>query len=60
MKTNLYVEFGGQQFHVDGVVKEIKKATKGAKTLEIYVKPEDGAAYYVKDGEGSEDFKVQF
>ncbi len=60
MKTNLFVEFEGRQVNVDAVVKEVKKAAKGAKTLDVYVKPEEACAYFVKDGEGSEDFKVEF
>ena len=29
------------------------------KTIEIYVKPEENAAYYVVNGEGSSDYKVE-
>jgi len=28
------------------------------KTLDLYVKPEEGAAYYVVNGEGSGDYKI--
>ena len=28
------------------------------KTIEVYVKPEENVAYYVVNGEGSDDWKV--
>ncbi len=38
------------QVSVDDIVAAVKAAAGKAKALEIYVKPEDGAAYYVADG----------
>ena len=53
-KTSLYVEFQGEQVEDKTVYSAIKKswAESGKKvgdikTLEIYIKPEDGTAYYV-------------
>ena len=41
-------------------VKAYAEAHKGAeiKTIEVYVKPEENVAYYVVNGEGSDDYKV--
>ena len=54
MKTDFYVEFFGKQINKDEVVKEVKKNWTDAgnkasdlKSLELYLKPEDNAVYYV-------------
>ncbi|MCI6017603.1 MAG: DUF6465 family protein [Clostridiales bacterium] len=54
MKTSFYVEFAGKQIEEKALVakaKEIWSAEgnkiKDIKTLNIYVKPEENAAYYV-------------
>ena len=54
MKTSFYVEFAGKQIEEKALVakaKEICSAEgnkiKDIKTLNIYVKPEENAAYYV-------------
>ena len=41
-------------------MKAYEEAHKGAeiKTIEVYVKPEENVAYYVVNGEGSDDYKV--
>ncbi len=52
-KTELYVEFGGQQVFTDKVAEDVKKTyaaqggTDEIKTLKIYLKPEESAAYFV-------------
>ena len=45
---------------LDKAVKAYAEAHKGAeiKTIEVYVKPEENVAYYVVNGEGSDDYKV--
>jgi len=64
-KTSVVVEFAGKQFDTKDVVaaatKAYKKANKGAviKKIEVYVKPEENVAYYVVNGEGSDDYKVE-
>ena len=64
-ETNVYVEFFGRQFAMKAVVEQALKAYKDShknaavKTFEVYVKPEENVAYYVVNGEGSDDFKVQ-
>ncbi len=46
------VEYQGVQVSLDDIVAAIKADWKGEaiKTLEVYVKPEDAAAYYVVNG----------
>lgn len=64
-KTSVVIEFAGKQIVAKDVVaaatKAYKKANKGAviKKIEVYVKPEENAAYYVVNGEGSADYKVE-
>lgn len=63
-KTTVVVEFYGKQVNTADIVAKAEKAYTDAhkdaeiKTLEVYVKPEEDAAYYVVNGEGSDDFKV--
>ena len=64
-KTNVYVEFGGKQVAAKDVLAAAKKAFTKAhkdvaiKTIDIYVNAEQGAAYYVVNGEGSDDYKIE-
>lgn len=53
--VKVFVEYQGRQVDMDAVLEAVK-ATAGVKTvksLEVYVKPEDGAAYYVVNGKDS-------
>lgn len=53
--TNIVIQFNGKEFTRDEIVDKVKKAyesdtgkkASGIKELNIYVKPEDDAAYYV-------------
>ena len=53
--NNVYVEFAGNKFNVEKIQKAVKAdytKKSGKKTMtsvNIYVKPEDGKAYYVID-----------
>ena len=54
MKTALFVEFGGKQTEDKVLVAQAKelwvaegKKVKDIKSLNLYVKPEENAAYYV-------------
>lgn len=50
-----FVEYQGKQVDLEQLAASIQNAWTGEaiKSLKIYVKPEDGAAYYVvNDGEG--------
>lgn len=63
-KACVVIEFAGRQIMakevLDKAVKAYSAAHKGAeiKTIEVYVKPEENVAYYVVNGEGSDDYKV--
>ncbi|WP_230398469.1 DUF6465 family protein [Novisyntrophococcus fermenticellae] len=65
VKTSVTFEFGGKQVKVDSITKaaakEYGKKRKGEtiKTLEVYVVAEENAAYYVVNGEDSDDFKIE-
>ena len=60
-KTTVVFEANGKSYSYDDVVKAVNKACKGksAKKLEIYVNANEGAAYYVLDGEASADNKIE-
>ena len=65
IKTSVVVQFAGKEVTEKELIAAVKKAytKKGnkvgdIKTIEIYVKPEENAAYYVVNGEGSDDYKV--
>ena len=59
------VEFAGKQIMAKDVLQKAEDAYLAAhkdveiKTLELYISPEQNAAYYVVNGEASEDFVVQ-
>lgn len=55
--VKLFVEYQGVQVSQEDIVAAVMAAAGKAKSVEIYVKPEDGAAYYVADGESG---KVEF
>ena len=65
VKSSVVIEYAGRQIVARDVLEAAKKAyesmNKGTaiETIEIYVKPEEGAAYYVVNGEGSDQYKVQ-
>ncbi len=64
-KVAVTVEFAGRQFLAkdirDAVLKAYKKANKGVeiKTVEIYIKPEESAAYYVVNGDAQPEYKIE-
>ena len=64
-KVDVVVEFAGRQIVAkevkDAVLKAYKKANKGVdiKTVEIYVKPEENAAYYVVNGDAKPEYKIE-
>ena len=63
-KANVVIEYADQKIEAKKVLEAAKKAftkanpDKEIKTIDIYVKPEEGVAYYVVNGEGSDDYKV--
>ena len=65
IKTAVYVQYTGKEAEVEKLVAAAKKAYVAAghketdiKTVEIYVKPEENTAYYVINGEGSDNYKI--
>ena len=65
IKTAVYVQYAGKEAEVEKLVAAAKKAYVAAghketdiKTVEIYVKPEENTAYYVINGEGSDNYKI--
>lgn len=63
-KTKVVVEFAGKQIVTKDIVaaatKAFNKANKGVtiKSIEVYVKPEEHVAYYVVNGQGADEYKV--
>ena len=46
----IFVEYAGGGWNLADIKAKVAKVAKGAKSVTIYVKPEDGKAYYVADG----------
>ena len=66
IKTSVVVQFAGKEVTEKDLIAAVKKAStkKGnkvgdIKTIEIYVKPEESAAYYVVNGIGADDYKIE-
>lgn len=65
MKTAVVIQYAGKEIVakevLEAATKAFKTANKGVeiKTIEVYVKPEENVAYYVVNGEGSDDYKVE-
>lgn len=63
-KTTIVIEYEGKPILVKDViaraVKAYKKSNKGVtvKKIDIYIKPEENAAYYVVNGDASPSYKV--
>ncbi|MBQ6229634.1 MAG: hypothetical protein IJJ74_00770 [Eubacterium sp.] len=65
MKTDFYVEFFGKQVNKEDLVKAAKKIWTDAgnkasdlKSLDLYLKPEDNAVYYVFNNTESGSFEA--
>lgn len=58
------VQVGDAEFDISGIAEKAYKAyksthkRKAVTDFKVYVKPEEGAAYYTVNGEGAADFKV--
>ncbi|MBQ6856508.1 MAG: hypothetical protein IJO13_05340 [Lachnospiraceae bacterium] len=66
VKKSIVVQYGEKETFVDDLYKKIKEeyeemgAPQGAiKKADIYIKPEENMAYYVINGVGDENFKIQ-
>ena len=66
VKTEVSVQFAGKEYTTERLVEiakdvwqyDLGNAPEEFKSVELYVKPEESAAYYVVNGEASDDFKV--
>lgn len=64
IKDEVFVQFAGVEVNVEAVVAAAKadykaKGHRTPKTVSVYIKPEEGVAYYTVKGVGSEDYKVE-
>lgn len=65
VKVTVNVEFQGMQHNITEVATKAEQAFKDGnpdvviETLDIYCKPEEGVAYYVVNGEGKDEYKVE-
>lgn len=65
--TVAYVEFTGNQINVSDVMEKVRahykenfeKESGALKSVSLYIKPECSVAYYVVNGVGSDDYKVE-
>lgn len=66
VKVSLNVQFGGKSYTTDDLVKiakdvwkyDLKQKAADFKSVELYVKPEDGMAYYVINGKEAGSFYI--
>ena len=64
-KRTVTIEFAGKSIAaketLDRAIKAFKDAHKDVevKTVDLYIKPETGEAFYVVNGEGSADFRIE-
>ena len=64
IEKSVVVEFGGRQVAAKDVLAQAEKADAKThpgtviKSMELYISPEQNAAYYVVNGEGSDDFRI--
>lgn len=66
VKARVFVQYLGREISIDALAAEAKKAFVAAghkeeeiETIDIYVKPEENAAYYAVNGIGSEEYRIQ-
>lgn len=64
LKTRMVFEFDGKQIDAGAVMQlvekeAVKKSASQIKTLEVYVNSYENAAYYVINGEGSDDYRIE-
>jgi hypothetical protein len=65
MKSNVYVEFYGEQVSQSDILEEAKKIWKDSgkkeadlKSIQLYIKPEDDRVYYVFNDDESGSFPI--
>ena len=62
-KVTVKLQFAGNEYDIDEITKNVAKAYKGSvkgavKSVDIYIKPEDNAAYYVVNSEVSDKIEL--
>jgi len=62
-KDSYYLQISGNEIDVAAVAEACKadykaKGHRTPKAVTVYIKPEEGVAYYTVNGKGSEDFKI--
>ncbi len=64
VKTSVTLEFNGKQINVQEILDKAKAAAVAAKKdvqqIDVYVVANQNAAYYVIDGEGKDEYRVDF
>lgn len=66
VKDEVILQIGGKEdINIDAIVEAAKadykaKGHRAPKTVTLYIKPEEGVAYYTVKGVGSEDQRVSF
>ena len=67
IKAAVYVQYAGREVAAQDLLAAAKKAYVAAghkeediETINVYVKPEENAAYFAVNGEGSDDFKIEY
>ena len=58
-KVSVFVEYEGNQYNVEDIVKMVSEKTS-EKDVSVYIKPDERVAYYTVNGEGCDEFKVEF
>lgn len=63
VKTSVYIEYGSGQIDIKNIVSDVVAANsaeggEAAQSIDIYIKPEENAAYYVVNGK-SEGKKIE-
>lgn len=66
IKVSMNVQFGGKSYTTEDLVKiakdvwkyDLKQKASDFKSVELYVKPEDGMAYYVINGKEAGSFYI--
>ena len=66
-KAALHVQFAGKSYAEEDLIKmakdvwkyDLKQKAGDLVSVELYVKPEESAAYYVVNGIGADDYKIE-
>ena len=67
LKAALHVQFAGKSYAEEDLMKmakdvwkyDLKQKAGDLVSVELYVKPEESAAYYVVNGVGADDYKIE-